>query len=202
MLSFWRHQVLLWALPWLLGGIFTLVLELAYTSAQINDYLLLYCCLYGACITIFVVVVQTISTVVQIKEKENTKVVTKKNFLAEEDEVEFQSCCGAETIEFVIPPKNFKVNIVIHGLVSGGMCGLTLWYLLPWTLNSLYGDTAGATAALFVFGWFTLSIAQYSLTAAGPPEPAIFRTMDVYEMSPLSRPFYVLVCLAFHVLHW
>lgn len=196
------HQVLLWALPWLLGGIFTLVLELAYTSAQINDYLLLYCCLYGACITIFVVVVQTISTVVQIKEKENTKVITKKNILAEEDEVEFQSCCGAETIEFVIPPKNFKVNILVHGLVSGAMCGLTLWYLLPWTLNSLYGDNPGATAALFVFGWFTLSIAQYSLTAIGPPEPAIFRTMDVYEMSPLSRPFYVLVCLAFHVIHW
>ncbi|KAK7104932.1 pecanex-like protein 4 [Littorina saxatilis] len=195
-------QVLLWALPWILGGIFTLVLELAYSSGETTDYLLLYCCLYGACITIFVVVVQTISTVVHIKEKENTKVITKKNFLAEEDEVDFQSCCGAETIEFVVPPKRFKLNILVHGLISGGMCGVTLWYLLPWTLNSLYGDDAGATAVLFLFGWFTLSIAQYSLTAAAPPEPAIFRTMDVYEMSPLSRPFYVLVCLAFHILHW
>jgi hypothetical protein len=55
---------------------------------------------------------------------------------------------------------------------------------------------------LFIFGWFTLSIAQYSLTATGPPEPAIFRTMDVYELSPLSRPFYVIVCLVFHVIHW
>ncbi|XP_076463773.1 pecanex-like protein 4 [Babylonia areolata] len=195
-------QVLLWSLPWLLGGIFTLVLELAYSSTQINDYLLLYCCLYGACITIFVVVVQTISTVVHIKEKENTKVITKKTFVADEDEIDFNSCCGAETIEFVIPPKTFKVNILMHGLVSGGMCGLTLWYLLPWTLNSLYGDNVGATAAVFVFGWFTLSIAQYSLTATAPPEPAIFRTMDVYEMSPMSRPFYVLVCLCFHLVHW
>jgi hypothetical protein len=63
--------VLLWALPWLLGGVFTLVLELAYTGEQIRDYLLLYCCLYGACITIFVVVIQTVSTVVQMKEKVN-----------------------------------------------------------------------------------------------------------------------------------
>lgn len=75
-------------------------------------------------------------------------------------------------------------------------------YLLPWTLNSLFGNNSGATAVLFIFGWFTLSIAQYSLTATGPPEPAIFRTMDVYELSPLSRPFYVIVCLVFHVIHW
>lgn len=199
-------QVLLWALPWLLGGVFTLVLQLAYSGSQINDYLLLYCCLYGACITIFVVVVQTISTVVQMKEKEATAragvVTKKKNFLAEEDEVDFQSCCGAETIEYVVPPKSFKLNILVHGLVSGVMCGLTLWYLLPWTLNALYESSTGATAALFVFGWFTLSIAQFSLTATGPPEPAMFRTMDQYEMSPLSRPFYVLLCLAFHILHW
>lgn len=166
-----------------------------------DEHLLLYCCLYGACIVIFVVVVQTISTVVQMKEKENTKAISKKNILAEEDEVDFNGCCGAETIEFVIPPKYFKLNILIHGLISGAMCGIALWYLLPSSLNSLYGDNYGATAILFIFGWLTLSIAQYSLTATAPPEPAIFRTMDVYELSALTRPFYVLGCLAFHILH-
>jgi hypothetical protein len=63
-------------------------------------------------------------------------VTKKKNFLAEEDEVDFLSCCGAETIEFVVPPKRFKLNILFHGLISGAMCGLTLWYdLLVVTLT-------------------------------------------------------------------
>lgn len=100
---------------------FTLVLELAYTDEQISNFLVLYSCLYGACIVIFVVVIQTISTVVEIKEKEtlHVGVIKKKNSLADEDEVEFESCCGAETLAFIIPPKRFKVNIAIHALISG-----------------------------------------------------------------------------------
>nr|KAG5714579.1 hypothetical protein BaRGS_007025 [Batillaria attramentaria] len=107
---------------------------------------------------IFVVVVQTISTVVQIKEKENTKAVTKKNILAEEDEVDFQSCCGAETIEFVIPPKYFKLNIIFHGLISGGMCGLTLWLALLVVVS--IGVFLGAYFIPACFGTVVLSAAM------------------------------------------
>lgn len=104
----------------MLGCIFTLVLELAYTDDQIGNFLLLYSCLYGACIVIFVVVVQTITTVVEMKEKESLQLdIVRKNILADEDEVEFESCCGAETLTFVIPPKRFKINIAVHALLSG-----------------------------------------------------------------------------------
>ena len=121
-------QITLWLVPLVLGCIFTVVLELAYTDEEISDFLLLYTCLYGACIIIFVVVVQTISTVVDMKEKENQEheaagglaVMQKKmNLLADEDEVEFESCCGAETLTFVVPPKKFKINIAFHALLSG-----------------------------------------------------------------------------------
>lgn len=67
----------------------------------------------------------------------------KKNLLAEEDEVDFISCCDAETVKFIVPPKKYKLNVLIHALVAGPMCGLTLWYLLPTTLNRLFYDNIG-----------------------------------------------------------
>lgn len=72
-------------------------------------------------VTIFVVIAQTVSTVVEMKEKEaiHVSIRRKKNSLLDEDQVDFESCCGAETFAFVIPAKRFKINIALHALVSG-----------------------------------------------------------------------------------
>ncbi|CAL1530389.1 unnamed protein product [Lymnaea stagnalis] len=199
----YANQIALWLVPVLLGCIFTLVLELAYTDDQIGNFLPLYSCLFGACIIIFVVVVQTITTVVEMKEKENLHIsVKRKNVLADEDEIDFQSCCGAETLAFVIPPKRFKINIALHALLSGAVCGLGFWYLLPYSINKLYYYNYGATTAIFVLGWLTISITQYSLTTTAPPEPAIYRTTDSLEMLPLTRPLYALICYSVHIANW
>lgn len=67
----------------------------------------------------------------------------KKNLLAEEDEVDFISCCDPDTVKFVIPPKKYKLNVLIHALLAGPMGGLGLWYLLPTTLNQLFYNNTG-----------------------------------------------------------
>ncbi|KAH9499638.1 Pecanex-like protein 4 [Bulinus truncatus] len=147
--------------------------------------------------------IKTITTVVDMKEKENAQsMAVRKNILADEDEIEFLTCCGAETVTYVIPPKLFKVNIALHALLSGAVCGLGFWYLLPTTINHLYYYNYGATATIFILGWLTISITQYSLTTTSPPEPAVFRTMDKYELLPLTRPFYTLICYSIHIVHW
>ena len=69
--------------------------------------------------------------------------VKKKNLLSEEDEIDFIACCDSETFKFVVPPKKYKINIVLHALVSGPMCALCLWYLLPTTLNNIYYHNTG-----------------------------------------------------------
>ncbi|RUS91438.1 hypothetical protein EGW08_000762 [Elysia chlorotica] len=205
------NQITLWLVPLILGCIFTVVLELAYSDEEISDFLLLYTCLYGACIIIFVVVVQTISTVVEMKEKENQEhaaagglAITqkKRNLFSEEDQVEFESCCGADTLTFVVPPKKFKINIAFHALLSGAVCGLGFWYLLPYTLNKLYGHSYGATGTVFALGWLTVCVTQFSLTTTAPPEPAVYRTVDAREVLALTRPLYALLCYAVHVAHW
>ncbi|ESP02796.1 hypothetical protein LOTGIDRAFT_110843 [Lottia gigantea] len=194
------NQILIWIMPWILGGTFTLTLELSYSADVIQNYLLLYCSVYGACIVCFVLVMQIISSIQHAKQNDDIKFIKKQNLLAEEDEIEFDSCCGSDTFQFIIPPKTFKLNILVHSVLSGFMCGLSLWYLLPWTLNSLYYYNYVATGIIHILGWLTVCIAQYPLTTGSPPELAMYRTMDVWEISPITRPFYVLL-LVFPVLH-
>ena len=81
--------------------------------------------------------------ILQSSQSHDYPIMKKKNLLADEDEVDFISCCDADTFKFVATPKKYKINILVHALVSGPMCGLGLWYLLPTTLNNLFYNNTG-----------------------------------------------------------
>ena len=190
------NQVVLFLIPWVLGGIFTTLVSYDLMEENTGTYI------YGGLMCLFVIIVNFISEMQKSKEETETTVNTKaKNMLAEDDEIDFQTCCGAETVAFVMPGKKYKLNIVIHALLSGPLCGLGFWYLLPSTLSDLYGNIA-ATIVLYACGWFTLSVAQYSLTVSAPPEVANFGALDTWEITPLMRPFYCIVFFSFHILVW
>lgn len=179
------NQVLVFLAPFALGGLFTIFAELQIiTDLYINSYI------YGSLVVAFVLSTQLFSWLVRRRSSNLSKF--QKNLLAQDDEVDFVSCCGIETVQFIFPGKKFTINIVIHGMLSGILCGLTFLYLLPSTLNKLFLNTGG-TVALYILGWLVLCIAQYSLTSAPPTELAIFRPLDGLEISPLMRPFYVVV---------
>ncbi|XP_071482865.1 pecanex-like protein 4 [Diadema antillarum] len=184
-------QLTVFLLPWIIGGILTAVVEVGPLSAHVGYYI------YGACMVVYVLAVQLTSLVVQ-RRATTVAAFHNTNVLAEEDEVDFDSCCGFETLKFALPTKRFKINIVLHALVSGPVCALGFWYLLPSTLQPLYGNV-GATVILYIFGWLTLCVVQYPLTVASPPEPALFRAIDTLELLPLMRPFYALVCFLVHL---
>ncbi|CAH1261827.1 PCNX4 [Branchiostoma lanceolatum] len=184
------NQLFLFVFPWVIGGVFTAVVELTTLDVSVGYYSV------GGIVAAFVLIAQSISFVVRRRGATVTRLDI-QNILAEDDEVDFESCCGVETVEFVLPGKKYVANIVLHALLSGVMCGYGFWYLTPATLNSLYNTNTAATVLLYIFGWLTVCTAQFSLTAAPPPEPATFRAQDVYEITPLMRPFYVCVFLAF-----
>ena len=182
------NQILLFILPWLIAIPFTILVEVLVIHVSTGCYVV------GALGTVFVLCVQVISLALRTK---NSSVAPSggqpQNVLSEEDEVDFQSCCGIETIVFVIQKKKFRINILLHALLAGPMCGLGFWYLTPMTLSGIYGIPGGVI--LHILGWITLCIALYSLTAGPPPETAVYRSTDHYELAPLMRPFYVYLCL-------
>uniref|UniRef100_A0A671KHL3 Pecanex-like protein n=1 Tax=Sinocyclocheilus anshuiensis TaxID=1608454 RepID=A0A671KHL3_9TELE len=102
-------------------------------------------------------------------------------------------------VRFVVPGKKFMGNVVLHTFLAGALCGLSTWYLLPDRLSGLYGHTGaglGAVVPLFALSWVTVCIGEYSLIVNTATETATFQLQDTYEITPLTRPLYILAFIA------
>ncbi|XP_057639079.1 pecanex-like protein 4 isoform X2 [Chionomys nivalis] len=187
------NQIVLFLMPWALGGTGTLLYQLDilrdYSAAALS----------GGLMVITASVIQLTSLYAKNRSVVVKRVIT-RDILAEEDEHEFTSCAGAETVKFLIPGKKYVANTVFHSILAGLVCGLGTWYLLPNRITLLYGSP-GATAALFVFGWITLCIGEYSLIINTATETATFQTQDTYEITPLMRPLYIFFFVSVDLAH-
>lgn len=188
------NQIILFLIPWGLGGVGTLLYQLSvlqdYCTAAISGGLMLAAA----------IIIQATS----FYTRQKTSLVEKVQIhsaLRDEDEWDFDSCVGSETIRFIIPGKKYRANIIFHSVLAGVLCGLGTWYLLPNRISMLYGDNIGGTVMIFVFGWVTVCIAEYSLIVNTVSETATFQALDTYEIVPLMRPFYVFVFIAVDLAH-
>ncbi|XP_012641133.2 pecanex-like protein 4 isoform X1 [Microcebus murinus] len=187
------NQIILFLMPWVLGGIGTLLYQLGI----LNDYYT--AALSGGLMLFTAFVIQSTSLYARNKSVTVQRILT-TDILAEEDEYEFTSCAGAETVKFLIPGKKYIANTVFHSVLAGLVCGLGTLYLLPDRITLLYGTTGG-TALLFFFGWITLCIGEYSLIVNTATETATFQTQDTYEITPLMRPLYIFFFISVDLAH-
>ncbi|KFZ47512.1 Pecanex-like 4, partial [Antrostomus carolinensis] len=187
------NQIILFLTPWVLGGVGTLLYQLGimkdyYTAA-----------LSGGLMFVTALILQ----MTNLYAKQKTVTVERmqiQNTLTDEDEFEFSSCIGSETVKFIIPGKKYIINTVFHSLLAGVLCGLGTWYLLPNRITSLYSNIGG-TVIIFVFGWVTICIGEYSLIINTATETATFQALDTYEITALMRPFYIFVFIAVDLAH-
>ncbi|XP_039395003.1 pecanex-like protein 4 isoform X3 [Mauremys reevesii] len=187
------NQIILFLTPWVLGGVGTLLYQLDimkdYYTAALSGGLML--------------VTALILQMTNLYARQKTVTVERmqiQNTLRDEDEYEFSSCVGSETVKFIIPGKKYIVNAVFHSFLAGVMCGLGTWYLLPNRITLLYSNIGG-TVVIFVFGWVTICIGEYSLIINTATETATFQALDTYEITALMRPFYIFVFIAVDLAH-
>ena len=182
------NQAVLFLTPWLFGGIGTLLCQL-HLLAELHAAVLSGMLMLGAA-----VVVQSLA----LNAARRTGTVERlgaPNILADEEEVEFTHCVGPETVRFIAPGKRFGLNVVLHTVLAGALCGFGTWYVLLGRLTALYGSV-GVALVVFVLSWVTLCIAEYSLIVNTATETATFQAQDTYEISPLTRPLYILTFIA------
>ncbi|NXX95095.1 PCX4 protein, partial [Centropus bengalensis] len=187
------NQIILFLMPWVLGGVGTLLYQLDI----MRDYYT--AVLSGGMMFVTALLLQVTNTY----SKQKTATVERmqiQNILADEDEFEFSSCVGSETVKFIIPGKKYVINTVFHSLLAGVLCGLGTWYLLPNRITLLYSNIGG-TVVIFVFGWVTICIGEYSLIINTATETATFQALDTYEITALMRPFYIFVFIAVDLAH-
>ncbi|XP_027493781.1 pecanex-like protein 4 isoform X2 [Corapipo altera] len=187
------NQIILFLTPWVWGGIGTLL----YQLGVMKDYCT--AALSGGLMFVTALALQ----MTNLHAKQQTVTVERmqiQNTLTDEDEFEFSSCVGSETVKFIIPGKKYIINTVFHSLLAGVLCGLGTWYLLPNRITLLYSNIGG-TVVIFVFGWVTICIGEYSLIINTATETATFQALDTYEITALMRPFYIFVFIAVDLAH-
>uniref|UniRef100_A0A8C1L0N7 Pecanex-like protein n=1 Tax=Cyprinus carpio TaxID=7962 RepID=A0A8C1L0N7_CYPCA len=189
----YMHQLVLFLTPWLLGGIGTLLYQLRVLdeafAGVVSGVLML-----GVGATL-----QGLARCMARRTGMVQRLPAANNILADEEEVEFTHCVAPETVRFVVPGKKFIGNVVLHTFLAGALCGLSTWYLLPDRLSSLYGHTGaglGAVVPLIALSWVTVCIGEYSLIVNTATETATFQPQDTYEITPLTRPLYILAFIA------
>lgn len=187
------NQIILFLMPCVLGGIGTVLYQLGI----LRDYHT--AALSGGLMLATAAVIQLTSLYARNKSVTVRKVRV-AGVTAEEDEYEFTSCAGAETVRFLIPGKKYLANTVFHSVLAALVCGLGTWYLLPNRMTLLYGSTGGAVL-LFIFGWLTLCIGEYSLIVNTATETATFQAQDTYEITPLTRPLYIFFFVSVDLAH-
>uniref|UniRef100_A0A8D2MG63 Pecanex-like protein n=1 Tax=Zonotrichia albicollis TaxID=44394 RepID=A0A8D2MG63_ZONAL len=182
------NQIILFLTPWLWGGVGTLLYQLGVMQDLCTA------ALSGGLMFVTALALQ----MTNLYAKQKTVTVERmqiQSTLTDEDEFEFSSCVGSETVKFIIPGKKYIINTVLHSLLAGVLCGLGTWYLLPNRITLLYSNIGG-TVVIFVFGWVTICIGEYSLIINTATETATFQALDTYEITALMRPFYIFVFIA------
>lgn len=183
------NQIILFLMPWVLGGTGTIL----YQLGVLQDYSA--AALSGGLMLAAAAVIQGTALGAR-RRRGSAQRVQMHNNLTDEDVWEFTSCAGSETVKFLVPGKKYIANVVVHSVLAGVLCALGTWYLLPDRLTALYGGNVGASVTLFVFGWLTLCIGEFSLIVNTPAETAAFQVLDRCEITALTRPFYILVFIA------
>ncbi|XP_061700875.1 pecanex-like protein 4 [Syngnathoides biaculeatus] len=179
------NQAVLFLTPWLLGGVGTLLCQLQLLQ-ELHAAML-----SGA---LMFAVAAGVQAVALYAGRRNGAVERfgAPSTLVDEEEVEFTHCVSPETVRFIAPGKRFGLNVVMHTVLAGLLCGFGTWYVLLGRLTALYGSI-GASLVIFVLSWVTVCIAEYSLVVNTATETATFQAQDTYEITPLTRPLYIFI---------
>ena len=100
------NQLLIYLTPFVLGGVFTIFAEFdIITDAYVSSYI------YGGLMIIFVLSTQLFTWLMRRRSSNLAKF--QKNLLAQDDEIDFVSCCGFETLEFLFPGSSWLWGVDI-----------------------------------------------------------------------------------------
>lgn len=182
------NQAVLFLTPWLFGGISTLLYQLQLLQ-ELHASVLSGLLMFGAAAAVQALALYA------ARRNATVERLGANNILADEEEVEFTHCVAPETMHFIAPGKRFGLNVVLHTILAGVLCGFGTWYMFLSRLTTLY-NSIGASLVIFVLSWITLCIAEYSLIVNTATETATFQAQDTYEITPLTRPLYIFIFIA------
>ncbi|CAB1445041.1 unnamed protein product [Pleuronectes platessa] len=155
------NQAVLFLTPWLFGGVGTLLCQLQLLQ-ELHAAVLSGMLMFGAAAGVQALALYAAHRSGTVER------LGAPNILVDEEEVEFTHCVSPETVRFIAPGKRFGLNVVLHSVLAGLLCGFGTWYVFLGRLTALYSSI----------------------------ETATFHAQDTYEVTPLTRPLYIFIFIA------
>ncbi|XP_043999123.1 pecanex-like protein 4 isoform X2 [Gambusia affinis] len=116
------NQAVLFLTPWLFGGVGTLLCQLQLLQelyAAVFSGMLMFAAAAG---------VQALALHAARRSGTVVERLGAPNNLVDEEEVEFTQCISPETVRFIAPGKRFGLNVVLHTVLAGVLCGFGTWF--------------------------------------------------------------------------
>ena len=187
-------QALLWMLPLLVSAPHTLLAELEV----LNEYYASLLCgiVFGLCVFLLVLCVACCRRYFSRRcHAASIELERAFNTFEEEDRPFITSCCSLRALNFLCAPRRWCAALV-QTLFAGLVAFSATFLLLPRVMQEVM--SLGGVVPVFLFGWFAVSSASYSLSARPPVETALYRPTDPLQLRFLSRPLCVVaIAIAF-----
>eukprot|EP00743_Colponemidia_sp_Colp-15_P007004 GILK01007559.1.p1 GENE.GILK01007559.1~~GILK01007559.1.p1 ORF type:complete len:1210 (-),score=242.94 GILK01007559.1:314-3874(-) len=136
----------------------------------------------------WIAIVQAIRLVVRRRSSSLVSAKQKMTMFADEDEPDFDSCCGTETLRFILSSNASLSHVLLHVVAAGFYFAGVTWYLNPSRVEDIMGSFK---VGYLVLGWFAAAVSTYLFSSHSPPEPNPFRAGDaVWGMNAYMRPVY------------
>lgn len=179
-------QLLLWSFPFTTGAILTLVFEILENVAIGT---IIFAVIQGLLVFASHLVLNLLLLYSE-RKKQNRQGVITNNYFQDEDDVLFTDCCSFSVLNFILPPKKWIPNVLIHPLLAGVVSAFCFWFLLPSNQEVIFGDKTGAILYSIV-GWFVSCVGLYPLVGQPPKEPNTLQLNDPIEIASATRALYI-----------
>ena len=142
----------------------------------------------AALVFIFCASVQIFSTWRQSKRERNVSNV----LLDEEAAIEWDGILGPNTWTLLVPPRKYKINILIFSLLASVISFLSSVLLRYQVILSFFKSEASAVT-VYLACWLTVFVCLQSLLSAAP-ETATWRHVITPDLQALARPATLILC--------
>lgn len=114
----------------------------------------------------------------------------------DEDSVDFSGGCWRKEMDnFIFAARKWYI-LLLHPFLSAALSGSMFIPLLPGSLNDVF--PLAVVIILLPLVWLTLLIANYSIVAQPPAEPAVYTPTTPAWLGVLMRPSHVIIATSLY----
>jgi hypothetical protein len=191
-------QTLLFLLPFIASLIILLVNSQGLIFGSIPNIIL------GILFGLLYLLIQLFTLAIRVKSKNSLDLDLEKRIRLNEDGIELDettplySACKFIFVDTVETPLGslFWFHVALKAILLGVFTSASSAYLNPLLISIKLDGSSGGTWIVYIFGWFSTSVAQFSFNRGAVPEPNTYKAGIGYGFDQYSRIIHLAILIS------